>query len=103
MSCQTWLRKSVLGARRRAGPGRFPGEGSVKEEQTEWKQKAGDQLKGNWQQRWVMAGPGARVVGRGREGCSGCEGDLCRGQPFEVMDRTLGLKSRKAGYISLLP
>lgn len=48
-----------------------------------------------------MAGPGAggQGVEEGRGG-SGFEGALCRRQPFEVMARILGLKSRKAGYIS---
>lgn len=46
-----------------------------------------------------MGGTGGGGVKKGRGG-SGFEGALCRVQPFEVMTRTLGLKSRKAGYIS---
>lgn len=48
--------------------------------------------------RWLSLGRGG--WGKGRRRGSGFEGALGRGRPFEVMTRTLGFKSRKAGYIS---
>lgn len=62
--------------------------------------QTGDCLKVNWQQRtgdgWAWGRGWWAEEGRGG---SGFEGALCRGQPFEVMARILGLKSRNAGDV----